>query len=192
MTELSKKSILTVPNMLSFYRIFSFPIVLYFALASKENIFVILLIIDLITDALDGFIARKFNLQSEFGAKLDSIADIGMYILAFVGVLIFKASDFEPHIISFSIFMVLFIIPKIISMIKFRTFPSLHLYSSKIGGYMQGIFIFLLFVFGFYTYLYYIMIIWGIASFLEQIIILFIISEMKSNSKGLYWVLKNE
>ena len=32
-----------------------------------------------ITDVLDGFIARKFKLTSEFGAKLDSIADLLFY-----------------------------------------------------------------------------------------------------------------
>src|SRR5674476_587142 len=80
------KSILTVPNLLSFYRILSFPVVLYFALTNRESVYFILLIINLITDVLDGFIARKFNLQTEFGARLDSFADIGMYVLAFVGV----------------------------------------------------------------------------------------------------------
>lgn len=178
--------------MLSFYRIITFPVVLYFILTDQETIFLTLLIINLVTDFLDGFIARKFNLETAFGARLDSLADEGTYILAFVGIFIFKASDLDPHKISFLLFMSLYAISLVYCLIKFKRLPGLHLYSSKIGAFIQGSFLFVLFVFGFFPIFYYIMIIWGIASFLEQIIILLISSEMRSNSKGLYWVLKNK
>ncbi|WP_371412031.1 CDP-alcohol phosphatidyltransferase family protein [Sphingobacterium sp. HMA12] len=32
-------------------------------------------------------IARLFKLQTEFGAKLDSVADIGTYLMAFMGMI---------------------------------------------------------------------------------------------------------
>ena len=181
-----KKELLTIPNLLSFYRIISFPILLYFALNRIENIFVILLIVNLITDILDGFIARRFNLQTEFGARLDSIADIGTFILAIVGIFVYKKQDFEPYLSSFFIYLSLYILSNILSLLKFRRFPSLHLYSWKIGGYIQGFFFFTLFVFGFNLYFYYFTIIWGILAFTEHIVIQLIIPEMKSNAKGLY------
>jgi len=186
------KEKINVPNILSFYRLLSFPFVLYFALNKHESIFVIMLVINLITDALDGIIARMFNLQTEFGAKLDAYADIGMYITAIIGVIIFKSHELSPHFISLSIFITVFIIPKIISFYRFRNFPSLHLYSSKVGGYMQGFFFLVLFVFGFNTLFYYTVIIWGILSFIEQIIVVLITSELESNVKGLYWILKTK
>ena len=183
------KKNLNVPNLLSFYRLISFPLVLYFAFVGQEKIFAILLIINLITDALDGLIARGFNLQTEFGAVLDSYADIGMYISAIIGMIIFKADDLAPHWISFTVFIVAFIIPKIISYYKFKTFPSLHLYFSKVVGYLQGFFFFVLFAFGFKVTFYYIVILAGIVSFIEQIIIVILATEPKSNVKGLYWIL---
>jgi len=192
MINLRDKSIYSIPNLLSFYRIVSFPAVLYFALTGNELLYFILILIDLITDILDGFIARRFNLQTEFGARLDALADIGMYILAFSGVIIFKANELEPYLFSLLIFFTVFVLPKIISWIKFRTFPSLHLFSSKIGGYLQGFFFLSLFTIGFSPVFYYIMIICGILSFLEQIIIVLIVKEMKSNMKGLYWILNDK
>lgn len=186
------KENINIPNILSSYRLLSFPFVLYFALYGHENIFVVLLVINLITDAFDGIIARMFNQQTELGAKLDAYADIGMYITAIIGVIMFKSDELKPHYLSLSIFIIVFIIPKIISFFRFREFPSLHLYSSKIGGYMQGFFFFVLFVFGFNSIFYYIVIIFGILTFLEQIIIVAIIPELKSNVKGLYWVLKTK
>ena len=183
---------LNVPNILSLYRLFSFPFLLFLALTDREQLFAILLVINLITDVLDGLIARTFNLQTEIGAKIDSIADMGTYILAILGVFIFKWADIEPHIITFSIFIGLFVFSHILSVIKFGIFPCLHLYSWKIGGYIQGLFFFLLFLFEFYTGYYYFMVTWGILAFLEHIVIQLIIKEMKPNAKGLYWVLRGK
>jgi len=184
------KALINVPNVLSFYRLISFPLILYLGIMHIERPFVVLFAINLVTDVLDGMIARFFNLQTEFGAKLDSIADFGTYILAIVGVFVFKESEFAPHMSSFLVFIGLFFGSYLLTLIKFRRFPSLHLYSWKIGGYIQGFFFFVLFVFDFYTPYYYFMVTWGILAFSEHIIIQLILPEMRSNQKGLYWVLK--
>jgi cardiolipin synthase (CMP-forming) len=186
-----KKELLTIPNILTFYRIITFPVILWLAVSGFERLFAILLIINLLTDVLDGLLARLLHQQSEFGARLDSIADIGSYILAVTGIFIFKADEFAPHLTSFLVFLSLFIAAIMLSLIRFGRFPSLHLYSWKIGGYIQGAFLIVLFANDFFTEFYYIMICWGMLSFIEHIIIQLIIPEMKSNQKGLYWVLKN-
>lgn len=187
-----KKNYISVPNILSFYRILTFPLVLYYALINREGLFFILLVTDFITDILDGFIARKFKLETEFGAKLDALADIGMYILAFAGIICFKIKEIEPYSVSFSIFLGVFLLPKIITLVRFRKFPSLHLYSSKIGGYLQGFFFLFLFIYGFSVPFYYVMITVGIISFIEQILIVSIVPILKSDVKGLFWVLKEK
>ena len=189
---MKKDNIFNVPNLLSFYRLLMFPYLLHLGISRQELLFAIFLTINLITDVLDGLIARCFNMQTELGARLDSIADLGTYIAAIAGVFFFKAFDFYPHIVSFSIFIFLLCFAHILSLIKFRRLPSLHLYSWKIGGYIQGAFFIVLFIFGFYPVFYYIMIIWGISAFFEHIIIQLIIKKMQSNVKGLYWVLKNK
>jgi phosphatidylglycerophosphate synthase len=191
MAKLIDKSILTIPNLLSFYRILSFPVIFYFAWTNRESIYFILLIISLITDMLDGYIARRFNMQTEFGARLDSFADIGMYVVAIVGVICFKSTDIAPYAVSLTLFVSLLILPEMISFIKFRTFSSLHLYSAKMAGCFMGAFFFTLFIFGFYPVLYYFMLATGILSFLEEIVVLLLIPEMKSDVKGLYWLRKS-
>ena len=186
------KDKLNIPNALSFYRLLAFPVILYLAIAGYAQAFAVLIVINLITDVLDGLLARLFKQQTEFGAKIDSIADMGTYFLVFLGIGLFKWDDFAPHIVSFGTFIGLLIASLTLSVIKFGRFPSLHLYSWKIGGYIQGTFFFVLFAFGFYTPFYYIMIIWGILAFLEHIIIQLIIPEMRSNAKGLFWVIREK
>ena len=65
----------TWPNLLSGARIALMPAVLTAAMAGSRQWFLILVGASLLTDALDGFLARRFNAFSDFGRKLDSAAD---------------------------------------------------------------------------------------------------------------------
>jgi len=189
---MKKQEIWTIPNVITFYRLLAFPVILFFILANNEKLFAIFLIINLLSDAIDGFIARKFKMETEFGAKIDSIADNFTYVLAFTGIFVFKLEDFMPYVISLAIYIGLLIATVVLSLVKFRRFPSLHLYTTKINGYVQGIFIICLFTVGFILPLYYILIVLGIIGAIESVIIQLLISEMRSNVKGLYWVIKDQ
>jgi CDP-diacylglycerol--glycerol-3-phosphate 3-phosphatidyltransferase len=189
---MDRKKIITIPNLLSFYRIVAFPLILWFIISGKERLFAIFLIINLVTDFLDGLIARLFKQETDIGAKLDSFADDLTYILAFTGLLVFKGENFMPHLASFIIFMAFLIGSVVMSLIKFKRTPSFHLYSTKISGYIQAGFFICLFTIGFVSLFYYIMIVWGILAATEHMIIQIIIPEMRSNVKGLYWVLKEK
>ncbi len=187
---MKRKDIFTIPNLLGFYRLFMFPVILYFILSGKESLFAIFLVINLFTDVADGIIARRFNMVSEFGAKLDALADNFTYFLAFLGLIVFKINEFMPHIVSFSIWCCLMVFLVVLSLIRFKGFTSFHLYSFKIGGYIQGAFFILLFAYGFITPLYYFMVVLGIGAAIEHISIQLLLKETRSNAKGLYWVLK--
>ncbi len=187
---MKKENIYNVPNFLSFYRLLTFPLILWFIYVGKENLFVIFLCINLITDILDGLIARVFNLKTKFGAKLDSLADNGTFIAAFIGIFTFKLNEMTDSIWMLWLFITFFISGLIVSFIKFKQYPSLHLYTTKIGGYVQGIFIFVLFAWNFNEYLFYAAMFFGYVSHIEEIIILLISKKMKTDAKGLYWVLK--
>lgn len=70
------------PNILSATRIALMPAVLTVAIAGERGWFAVLLAIALATDALDGFLARRWQAFSDLGRKLDSVAD---YVTLFVG-----------------------------------------------------------------------------------------------------------
>ncbi|MFZ0473461.1 MAG: CDP-alcohol phosphatidyltransferase family protein [Bacteroidales bacterium] len=189
---MKKKEFWTIPNLITTYRLLMVPVILYFAISGQEKLFAIFLVINLVSDIIDGFIARRFKMETEIGAKLDSFADNFSYVLAFTGFYIFKIDDFGPHILSLIIFFSMLLMTVIVPLIKFRRFPSYHIYTTKIGGYIQGAFFICLFTIGFITPFYYFMIIWGILGAIECIAIDMVIPEMRSNVKGLYWVLKEK
>ena len=183
---------LNVPNLLSLYRLFSFPFILILAILGHESLFAFFIWFNLTTDILDGWIARRFNQITEIGAKIDGLADSGTYILALTGIFLFKWNSFEPYAISFFIFIGFFIISRLFSLIKLGRFFGFQTYAGKTGGYIHGLFFITLFFIGFYQWFYYLMIFSGLILFLENIILTIVLKESKSNVKGLYWVLKNQ
>jgi cardiolipin synthase (CMP-forming) len=188
----AKEKFWNIPNTLSLYRLLIFPVMLYWIFARNENLFAIFIAVSLFTDWLDGIIARTFNMQTKIGAKLDSWADTGTYICAFLAIYFFKWQEIKPHAFVLYIFFVLWLLSYIIVFVKFKGLIGLHTYLFKSTGYVQGAFIILLFLFGFYPWLFYLCISVGIAACVEEIIIMLLLKKPMINVKGLYWILKNK
>ena len=93
-----------IPNLLTLSRGLA-PIVIIPAILFNKLYFVIILLnIFVLTDFLDGKIARKYNLVSEFGVKLDAVCDK-----------IFAISLIIPAIINHGIFIFNFVMEIAIS-----------------------------------------------------------------------------
>jgi phosphatidylglycerophosphate synthase len=184
------ENVLNVPNLISLYRLLVFPVILFMALTGRESWFVILLCISLVSDVLDGNIARIFKLQTNFGAALDNLADIFTYAMALLGLFIFKWADIAPHAWILYLFLAVFVLSYVVSFYRFGKIPGLHLYSAVSAGYVQSIFFFVLFVFGFYPWMYYLAIGWGVIAYVEKIFVLLKLDDIRIGVKGLYWLIK--
>lgn len=103
----------TIPNWLCFLRIALIPV--FSVLFIKENYIpaFVLMIIAALTDAVDGKIARKYNMVSNLGKILDPIAD-KLSQMAIVIILIVKFWSFEG-ILKYLFF--LFIIKEVLMLI---------------------------------------------------------------------------
>ena len=65
-----------MPNILSFFRLCLIPIIVWLYCFKKDYLWTaIVLLISGFTDITDGFIARKFNMISDFGKVFDPVAD---------------------------------------------------------------------------------------------------------------------
>ena len=70
--------IYTIPNIITFIRIFLIPIILYLLFSENPNIVLIaglLFIVSSVSDYFDGYLARTLNQSSKLGTLLDPIAD---------------------------------------------------------------------------------------------------------------------
>ena len=72
----TQSKILTIPNILSFFRLCLIPVFMWLYCVEKNYIWTgIILILSGITDTIDGFVARRFHMISDLGKVLDPIAD---------------------------------------------------------------------------------------------------------------------
>ncbi len=186
------ENVLNVPNLLSLYRLLAFPVILFMALTGREDWFVVLLCISLVSDVLDGNIARFFKLQTNFGAALDNLADIFTYAMALLGLFLFKWNEIEPHAWILYLFLTVFLLSYVIGFYRFGKIPGLHLYTAVSAGYIQGIFFFVLFVFGFYPWMYYLAVGWGVVAYIEKIFVLLWLDDIRIGVKGLYWLMRKK
>ena len=90
-----------------------------------------------LTDVLDGWIARKTKTTSDFGARLDSVAD-----LLFYAVMLFRVLPFLWKVLSNDIWcaVIAIIIVRIsaylVAAVKYHQFVFLHTYLNKLTGVM--------------------------------------------------------
>lgn len=91
-----------IPNILTVIRFLLIPFIIFFALKNNYIMAIVFFTISGITDIADGYIARKFNLITDFGKLIDPLADKATQI-AMLTTLVFK------NIISFWILAIVLI-----------------------------------------------------------------------------------
>lgn len=178
-----------LPNVLSAYRLTVVPVILWAIATGRRDAFFILICVSLVTDILDGWIARHFHLETEFGARLDTLADDATYLTAFLGLVVLDQEFVWTHRVAFGLLLLFKLTPIGISLIRFGRTTSLHLYSSKATGYVQGFLIFSYYVAGYSAWYFCFTIAFSLLAYTEKLVILLIVPELRSNARGLYWIL---
>ena len=87
-----------IPNILTSSRILLTPVFLYFLFSDfshSKSMALVVFMVASITDAFDGFYARKYNLISKFGIFFDPLADKLLVLSAFYGFMFIPILDTE-------------------------------------------------------------------------------------------------
>ncbi|MDP4226410.1 MAG: CDP-alcohol phosphatidyltransferase family protein [Bacteroidota bacterium] len=122
----------SVPNIISASRLVLSLVLLL--IMDWRPLFVSLVFIIGLSDVTDGFIARRYNLATQFGARLDSAADIVFY-LVIVAVLILKYSwIITGNKFLLAVILILKLSTTVISWIKFGKVTFIHSIANKITG----------------------------------------------------------
>lgn len=74
-TKTKHENIYTVPNMLTFSRLITAPVIGYLVVHHQTTLAFGLFALSCFTDLLDGYIARKYELQTVVGSVIDPMAD---------------------------------------------------------------------------------------------------------------------
>jgi phosphatidylglycerophosphate synthase len=131
------ESLFNIPNALSCSRLIFVPVLLALAYQQQEQWFLALLLISLLTDAVDGYLARKLNQTTELGAKLDSWGDLFTYITMVVGLAWLWPDTFSQETWFLYLALLCYLVPLLTGLLKFRVFPSYHTWSAKVAAILM-------------------------------------------------------
>lgn len=122
-----------IPNYITLVRLILS--VLLFFITDNWILFLMIYFVCGVSDVLDGFLARKFHLQTKTGARLDSLADFIFFFSAFFRMLLSYRLIIPPPIILGSILIVLIRFFNLhITRKKFGMPGILHTIGNKLSG----------------------------------------------------------
>ena len=180
-----------VINGITFYRIIAAPFLLVLLFAKQYEVFKWLLGLSFFTDLIDGYLARKFQVTSILGTKLDSIGDDLTVLVGLIALFVLKLDFIKQHIIILIILLVLFLVQTTFAFIKYRKMTNFHTLLAKTAALLQGVFL----IFAFFTeqpslILFYAATIVTMLELIEEIILVGMLPQWQANVKGIYWTLK--
>jgi len=167
------QEMMKLPNLFTLFRLLSVPVLWVLAIKDYPVAFGIWFILALLTDAIDGFLARRLDMVSEFGSKFDSLADFIFSLSIFAWLVILKPEIYQDNSVVFLVAIFIAFVNIMVGLVKFKRLGNLHLYSSKFAGFVA--FIFLSYTFlvdGYNQPMFYIVVSVYILSLLEGVVIL--------------------
>lgn len=178
----------SIPNLLSLLRLILVPLLIGLAMYEQAQLFLLLLAVSLVSDVLDGYVARKLQQTSELGAKLDSWGDILTYGAMIFGLYFIWPAIFSAQAGYLFAAMLSFILPLLLALSRFGSYPSYHTLGAKITAILMAP-------------AYYLLILWDSELFFRAVILLrvlvaieemaitFALKRPKSNVDSIFFLL---
>lgn len=130
-----------IVNGITFYRLLAAPILLLLILTGQRDVFKWMLALSFLTDAVDGYLARRYKVVSVMGAKLDSIADDLTVLMAIVGLFVWHWPFVVQQKLWVLILLLLFILQLVSALIRYGKTTSFHTYLAKVAAVFQAVFL---------------------------------------------------
>jgi len=181
-----------VPNAISLARLLATPVLLGAVLYRRQEFFKWLLLACLLSDIVDGLIARIFRLRSRLGAFLDSAADMLVTLIAVAGIFMFQWEFIAAHSRELLIVLGLYAVEAVAALLRYGRISSFHTILTRIAAYAQGIFVMSLFLWGFRGWIFHPAVALAVLAYGEELVLVFLLPHWQSDVRGLYWVLSGE
>jgi len=131
------------PSIISFSRILLVGVLWWLALAlPRENVlFAAVFLLCVATDALDGYVARRWKLESNLGAKLDNIADTLVYLSLVPWIYLLIPELLLGNLVVIGVILAIYLADLALQYLRHGKRVPLHLLSGKLASALLFLFI---------------------------------------------------
>jgi len=172
-----------IPNILSLSRIvLSFGM---FFVAQKPRVLFWVIVVCGITDALDGFLARRLHCESDLGARLDSLGDLLFFSALVLYVVRYQMDAIQKYLLGIYAIFLIKTISLVVCTIKNHTTYSLHTYGNKLTGILVVVSICLILLTGDGMFTAVLVVI-GILSAIEELLIMSLYKNPDINIRSIF------
>lgn len=185
----SPGSKLTLPNLLSGFRFVAAPILLWLAWHDHGMAFMELLAVAFCSDLLDGMAARLTGQTTQFGAALDSWADVVTYLTIAVSCWWLWPEVVIRELLYVGLIVASCLLPAVVGLLKFRRFTSYHTWAVKVAAVSMSLTLYVLFLGG-PPWPFRIAAVICMLAAVEEILITLLLTEPESNLRSVWDVLK--
>lgn len=174
-----------IADWFSFYRIIAAPFLLLLVWLDLRLVFTGFLFISYSTDAIDGYLARKYKITSARGSQLDSVGDQITLVIGLLGLLYFEKEFILENLLIIIIAFFPYIVQMVIAYWKYGKATAFHTYLAKTSAIVQSFFIVYSLFFAPVYPLFYCMIVIGILETIEEITLIFMYDTWVADVKGI-------
>jgi phosphatidylglycerophosphate synthase len=130
-----KKQLLMIPSILIYSRLVLGFVSIFLAVSQVNSfrlILVVLIVLGLISDILDGIIARKLNISTQKLRRMDSSVDQIFWLCCLLSAFLISKNFFQDHSIKLLILLSVEALTYLVSFIRFKKEVATHAISSKL------------------------------------------------------------
>ena len=121
-----------LPILLTLLRLLLAPFVILLVFARAPGwTLVVCLTLAMVSDYLDGVIARAYQIATSFLRRFDSVADAVFYLTALWAIWVLHGDILSHHITGIGCVLALEVIRYVFDFVKFRKVASYHMWSAK-------------------------------------------------------------
>jgi cardiolipin synthase len=80
-----------IPNIITLGRILLVPLIVWAIASNQMTVAFVIFVVAGVSDAVDGFLAKRFNMTTDIGALLDPLADKALLVTIYVALAIWNA-----------------------------------------------------------------------------------------------------
>jgi len=180
-----------IVNGITIYRILAVFALIVLIVQHHWHVFRWLLLLSFLTDALDGFLARRYGVISRAGAALDSIGDDLTVAVAILALLVFDPAFFRSQLVIIVILASLYVTQTVAALARYGKLTSFHTWLAKIAAVLQGVFLVsVFFVPVFPTLLFYIAAACTGLDLIEETVMVFQLRHWNADVKGIFSIRK--